>query len=100
MDESWKNGLISAQEMRKQKTKLSSEPSAEALSLVKNLLEEVSTWGENNRYSCEVSNPKHFKLVPQVVSILCDLGYNVTFKKVNPDYRVRNDVYYEIHITY
>lgn len=100
MDKSWKNGLLCAHEMRLEKAKLVREPSAKALSLVKEILDEILRLANKNCYSYLVLSLKMFYFVPEVVSILQALGYNADYEKVKPDYRDGNSSYYKIQISW
>ncbi len=99
MDESWKNGLITAQELR-DSTALASP---EAIALVKEILEVAKKESEQGLKSflyC-VSETKKFNLLPKVVTMLCSLGYDASMTKSKvTDWRDGNYPMCEIHISW
>lgn len=77
MDDSWKSGLITAEEMRKANDVIPPE----AIALVKDILEVAKKVNEENRKSTSYSlyDSEKFKYLPKVVSMLCELGYDASF---------------------
>jgi hypothetical protein len=96
MDDSWKNGLITAQELR-DSTALASP---EAIALVKDILEEAKKVSEagNNSFVYYVNDSKKFNLVTKVVTMLCSLGYDTSMIKSKVVGREGN--YREIHVSW
>lgn len=99
MDDSWKNGLITAQELRDSSTL----PSPEAIALVKEILEVAKNDNEQGLKSLiyHVSDSKKFNLLPKVVTMLCSLGYDASMTKSNvTDWRNGNYPIFEIRISW
>lgn len=99
MDESWKNGLITAQELRDS----TSLASPEAIALVKEILEVAKSDNEQGLKSLVyyVSDSKKFNLLPKVVTMLCSLGYDASMTKSNvTDWHDGNYPMSSIHISW
>lgn len=73
MDDSWKVGLITAEEMRN-----ANVFTQECIDLVKDILEAAKKENEQNLKSLVylIGDSKKFNLLPKVVTMLCSLGYD------------------------
>lgn len=79
MNNSWKDGLISAHEMRN----LNVSPSPEVIALIKTFLEEAKGAQKNDlkKVAIYIKDSKVIKLLPNVSSALYALGYNCFFDR-------------------